>query len=340
MAPHAGIIIAASILVAAGLAAYENDQIRAWVDRTRNKIAMELHNLSEDIRPRPRPIRVSTDASMMEDKGDAAEARRQQAREAILERGRKLQKKHKQKRTSTESASSSPSFDSLVDDKGLLLSGKREKETALATAVEAQQEAGTLRSRSNIPIEADVQHLVDASIPVRHFPSTSERAQEALDPFESRYEREMRNTWNLPLPRADPELMSSHASESLIDLTPTTEDFPDPDYSVPSGDDQAPERSNYFSTASSRSWHTGPEAEPQYYYAHPSRPLEPLEPHRRMASPFDLSVSSAPSVAGSLADIHHSEAGMSEDDLISEDDGIRTPASAWTEVGSHVSADG
>lgn len=340
MAPHAGIIIAASILVAAGLAAYENDQVRAWVDRTRNKIALELQNLSEDIRPRPRPIRVSTDASMMEDKGDAAEARRQRAREAILERGRKLQEKHMRRKTSADSASSSPSFDSLVDEKGLLLSGEGEKDVALATAIEPQQGLGTLRSRNNIPIEADLQRSVDASIPVRHLPSTSERAHEALDPFESRYEREMRNTWNLPLPRADPELMSSHASESLIDLTPTTEDFPDPDYSVPSGDEHGPDRSKYFSAASSRSSHTVPEADPQYYYAHPSRPLEPLEPHRSIASPFDLSVSSAPSVAGSFANIHRSEAGMSEDDLISEDDGIRTPASAWTEVGSQVSADG
>jgi len=47
-----GIIIAASIVVAAGIAIYESPQVRAWVDQSRRKIALALHNLGDDIQPR------------------------------------------------------------------------------------------------------------------------------------------------------------------------------------------------------------------------------------------------------------------------------------------------
>lgn len=47
-----GIIIAASIVVAAGIAIYESPQFRAWVDQSRRKIAIALHNLGDDLSPR------------------------------------------------------------------------------------------------------------------------------------------------------------------------------------------------------------------------------------------------------------------------------------------------
>merc|ERR1712230_272536 len=83
-----GIIIAATIVVAAGLAAYENPEVRAWIDRTRHKIAMGLHNLGDEINPkqRPRTHRPSTDASMHEEKGDLAEARRKEEEKETVDR--------------------------------------------------------------------------------------------------------------------------------------------------------------------------------------------------------------------------------------------------------------
>ncbi|KAF3052319.1 hypothetical protein E8E11_007870 [Didymella keratinophila] len=47
-----GLIIAASVLVAAGIAIYENPQVRQWVDQSRRKIAVALHSLGDDIQPR------------------------------------------------------------------------------------------------------------------------------------------------------------------------------------------------------------------------------------------------------------------------------------------------
>ncbi|KAJ8117500.1 hypothetical protein OPT61_g1319 [Boeremia exigua] len=47
-----GLIIAASVLVAAGIAIYESPQVRQWVDQSRRKIAVALHSLGDDIQPR------------------------------------------------------------------------------------------------------------------------------------------------------------------------------------------------------------------------------------------------------------------------------------------------
>ncbi|USP75515.1 hypothetical protein yc1106_02789 [Curvularia clavata] len=55
-----GLIIAASVIVAAGIAIYESPQVRQWADQTRRKIAIALHNLGDDIQPR-RPSESSDD---------------------------------------------------------------------------------------------------------------------------------------------------------------------------------------------------------------------------------------------------------------------------------------
>ncbi|KAF1935781.1 hypothetical protein EJ02DRAFT_506884 [Clathrospora elynae] len=55
-----GLIIAASVLFAAGVAIYENPQVRQWADQTRRKIAVALHSLGDEIQPR-RPSESSDD---------------------------------------------------------------------------------------------------------------------------------------------------------------------------------------------------------------------------------------------------------------------------------------
>jgi hypothetical protein len=323
--PHpAGAIIVVSILVAASIAAYENDNIRAWVERTRQKIATSLSDITDDFRPK-RAIAMRTlqkDSSMMEDTGDAAKAKREEMKAQLAERARILEAKAKRKRQST-SGSLSPSFDSLVDHDGKLLSEQESPRTPTAdtSAVEATENLGSLRSRRR-----DTSHLDSPLL----LPVTQQNMADL--------EREMRSTFQIPVLG---RLAASHASESLLDLTPTTEDFPDPDYSVPSADAQEDRtrRSDYFSATASS--HTGTDAGQQYYYAHPSRPLEPIEPRSQTLNPapVDYSLSSVPSVAGSTSIINTSDGEVSEDDLLSEPDGMRTPASAWTEVGSSVSGD-
>src|ERR1700742_2066750 len=115
MPPPIGIIITVTVLVAASIAAYENPQVRAWIDRTRHKIAMGLHSLGDEIgpRPRPHPRRTSTDISMHEDKGEMAEERRRQAIAEIMERGRMLEERRKRRKLSNQQkeAPPSPTFD-------------------------------------------------------------------------------------------------------------------------------------------------------------------------------------------------------------------------------------
>ncbi len=351
MVPPAGIIIAATIVVAAGLAAYENPEVRAWIDRTRHKIAMGLHNLGDEINPkqRPRTHRPSTDASMHEEKGDLAEARRMEAIAEIMERGRIMEERRKRRKLSTEKSRKS-SFDTLVDENGNLIeqtTTPQPETEAHSSAVDPSGQHETLRQRrqsGQMQEESPALHeSVDQSLPLRHLPPRP-LDQEENTTFESRYEREMRQAWNIPLSDRRIELPSSHPSESLLDLTPSTEDAPDPDYSVPSREylNHRFDRPEYFSVAASHSSHTRSDHESQSqfpaqstYLNRPSTTTEQLTPNATNPS------SRAPTVDGSISSIHASEAEDSADDMLSEiGDGVRTPASVWTEVDSTVSGDG
>ncbi|KPI43288.1 uncharacterized protein AB675_7080 [Cyphellophora attinorum] len=326
--PVAGAIIVASIIIAAGIAAYESDNIREWVEKTRQKIATKFDAISNDLQPRrPIPMRVrSTEASMTEEKGEDAEAKREKMRAQIAERARILEARSKRQRPGA-SPPQSPSFDSLVDHDGKLRSEASSPPiTPIAdtTAVETNAWAGELRSRRLVDSREDSEE--------GQLPMTQQNV--------ANLEREMRHSFNISIPERSIQ-PSSHPSESLLDLTPTTEDFPDPDYSVPSIDSHDRQSQGYFSAAASDNSHTVAESDSQYYYAHPSQPHQPLDGRSRTMSPtvFDHPPSSAQSVAGSTSVVNPSEAEISEDDLVSEPDGIRTPGSAWTEVGSSVSGD-
>ena len=101
------------------------------------------------------------------------------------------------------------------------------------------------------------------------------------------------------MPARTTDAPSTHASDSLLDLTPTSE-IPDPDFSIP------PSQSHYFSAASSAIHSSsqphprteGEEEEEGYYYAHPSNPTQPLSSTtadlRTLSPRPHLSLSSAP----------------------------------------------
>ncbi|KAF2837200.1 hypothetical protein M501DRAFT_995741 [Patellaria atrata CBS 101060] len=78
--PPLGVIIAANIILVAGIALYESPQFRAWVDSSRRKIALALHSLGDDIQPGSRSESDPNSAQ-------AAEERRKR-REEIVQRNR------------------------------------------------------------------------------------------------------------------------------------------------------------------------------------------------------------------------------------------------------------
>jgi hypothetical protein len=318
---------------------YENPNIREWIDRSRQKIAVALHSLGDDVDPRSRSQRQD-DPSMREDASEVAEARRRQARAEIMERGRIMEEKRRRKQTTRSGSDSSQTFDKVVDKDGMLR--KDEAAEATSTAMEPASLSAGLANRHN---ELQVQNLhesVGSGISLQQLSARPATVASDADPFTSTYEQEMRNAWNLPMLETRNVALSSHASESLIDFTPTSEFPPDPEVSIPDKA-QSPNQVNnsqYFSAATSTSSHTQSNDEPEFYYAHPSKPDQPIAPAPAQSSrsQIPLSVSSAPSIAGSIDHVHASEVEGSEDGVISEvGDGIHTPGSAWTDVESVVS---
>lgn len=350
MAPPIGIIITVTVLVAASLAAYENPQVRAWIDRTRHKIAMGLHSLGDEIHPKERPRRPSNDASMHEEKGETAQARRQQAIADIMERGRIMEERRKRRKSSGSDKAKTPTFDSLVDEHGDLrhdIEANSATPVGSSSGVQPLAQTGVLKQRNGTSGLEDqsstLPPLVDASPPLREISPRPHDDHDQGGAFESRYEQEMREAWNLPLAGRRIEIPSSHASESLIELTPTTEGAPDPEFSVPSAEylrrPLAP--SEYFSAAASNSTHALSDhlsqhqfPSPRTYHYPPSAASTHSAAHSYMGGP------PTPRTDDGTSNIHASEAEDSADDVLSEvEDGIQTPASTWTEVDSTISGD-
>lgn len=350
MVAHAGLIVLAVVVVAAGAAAYENPKVREWLENSRRKIALALHSLGDEINPRAEQQRRS-DPSMQEDETEAAEERRRRAREEIMERGRIMEERRKGRRASKEMAKRSGSFDTLVDKDGMLKKADNDNVDnthATTTAVEADIHTDGLANRRHASPKPKFLHeSVDAPILLRQLFSVPE--PQPTDPFATEYEREMRDTWNLPLPHPAPPASSTHESESLIDFTPTSE-FPDPDIIIPGGRASnaytGGGQTDYFSSMASNSSHTLSEMEVEEGNSSPPIVLPhspPLQPHPLSAG----DASSVSSMAGSIdhvggSDVEGSVRSHDENDdgVLSEfGDGIRTPASGWTDVGSVVSSD-
>lgn len=319
MAPHAGVIIAASVLVAASLAAYENPQIREWIEKSSQKVALAFRALGDDIHGRNRSRRPDT--SMHEEEDEKAEERRRAARHEIMEKGRVLQEKKKRPQSDS---SRTPSFDSLVDEDGKLRDSPAEANPWAASSGLDREETTGLRARHDL---SRTHESVDSLTASRQLDTAHQETPTvpAIEPWESQYEQEMRNAWNIRLPTNDAHGSSSHLSESLIDMTPTTEDFPDPDYSIPSLN-----QADYF-----------PNDTHQNLDQREANSSVPSEPSQSGAATSEFQSAHA-SVASSTVDIGRSEADLTDDDDDMSDefgDGIRTPASVWTEVGSSVSGD-
>ncbi|EEA25730.1 hypothetical protein TMatcc_006038 [Talaromyces marneffei ATCC 18224] len=316
-----GIIIGVSVLVAAGIAIYESPQFRQWVNQSRRKVAIALYNLGDEIHPREAR---SEDISMVEETGEAAKERRRKAREEIEQRREFNQaRRHR----STRSSSAAVSFDALVDEDGRLKSEDGEEDdtrgiiengdhaTAQSTALDTSN-LTSLHKRGGSP---GPEPLTNARLQAQH---------EMLEAME-------RDRLHLALPS---ETSSQHPSESIIDLTPTSE-FPDTNHETTSNRGQI-ENSEYFSVANlSSSTHSSEIGQSEHFYTHPNQ-FSSSSNSSFPANPFvEHDVSTTSSIPGSLEHVHDE---LSSDGTLSEwgqpTDGILTPAS-WSEVGSVISSD-
>ncbi|RJE20047.1 hypothetical protein PHISCL_07620 [Aspergillus sclerotialis] len=309
IAKGSGIIITVSALVAAGIAVYESPQFQEWVNNSRRKIAVALHNLGDGIQPRDSQSPIREDISMVEEGGEAAQERLRRYREEILQRGVLFEARRRKKQTSPPD-----SFDSLVDENGNLRS-----EEPLETQDSLAKSTGVdLMTSPPLQSEKNVSTL----------PGTTDKDRLSI---------------GIPSDSAMPR------SETLVDLTPTSEasevkfDTPVNDALV---DTRSSGRSSpaiaqsvlKLDPLSSPSSAAGENSQP--FYAHPNPSNN--ESHRDLGSPFaDLQNSPTPSTAGSYSHIYESMDASSDgtlSDLGRSTEGIATPAS-WSEIGSVVSSD-
>ena len=308
-----GLILSLSLIFAAGAAAYENPEIKKWVDENRRKIAQALYQLGDELAPQPRrPVPV--DVSTQEDNSPEAVERRQRAREEILERGRFLE----ERRRSDRANSGRPmSFDDLVHKDGSLRQDG--PEGAISTATEPVAGDSGLRHRHD-PLSVSV-------------PSAGEDSSQAGPASQDTTPATPLSPPVPPKPaayKAQPLLISvddspSLASDEHASLTPTT------------------------STSSASADFLDSDAEQERSQPDQYMPVGEWAHHQSVQSldsfhspPASLSRSSTPtlenvSVADSLE--HVSQAGTEDADAVSEfEEGINTP-STWTEVGSQFSGE-
>lgn len=339
-----GLIITISLLCAAGLAIYENPQVRQWIDESRRKAAIALHSLGNEVAPQSESRDASPDASTREDEDPDAVERRRRARQEILERGRIMEERRRSKQAAKGKAKS---FDDLVDKDGTL---KVEGPTATSSAAEAQSEESGLRHRHTESRAAALGSAYadpfadEMGVPIMDAPPSPQERK--LDPISRS------STPTLPALSASPPTLhnslasppvppkpaayqpqrllidmdevSNHPSEQLLDLTPTTS-------ASPAAADLA-ELSRHPQPSPSNHWSVNEWAQntaPAFYSPPQSEAAGGID--ERMEDHID----------GSQAGTgeHASQVGSEDMDIMSDDEArVSTPGS-WTEVGSQVSED-
>ncbi|KAF2639730.1 hypothetical protein P280DRAFT_470347 [Massarina eburnea CBS 473.64] len=212
-----GLIIAASVLVAAGIAIYESPQVRQWVDQSRRKIAVALQSLGDDIQPRRQS---ESENDFEERKRETGRRRRNELVRRAREEGVAVDLDELAKIGREESLemgrmqrggnrASQNSFDDLVGSDGML---KRQRETAHTTGTE-NNDTG-LRNRATASFAAGAaaagNPFSDDNILFDH----DENETPASNPFTDSPSRASSATLE-----GDTHISSATAG-TLIDLTP------------------------------------------------------------------------------------------------------------------------
>ncbi|KAF3006076.1 hypothetical protein E8E13_011025 [Curvularia kusanoi] len=217
-----GLIIAASVLVAAGIAIYENPQVRQWVDQSRRKIAVALHSLGDDIQPR----RASESSDDFEERKRRREDLIRQNRNELIRRAReegvavdldelaRIGTEDAVRAETRSRANRSKSFDELVGSDGML----RQDATTTGTATPKDG----LRKRGAAGFAAGTAAAAAMSNPFSDdavlFDISADNDDEAPSPAPFIYEeptsRSRSATLEAQTPPADPPV-----SAPLIDLT-------------------------------------------------------------------------------------------------------------------------
>lgn len=335
-----------TVIFAAGLAVYENPQVRKWVDNSRRKIAIALHSLGDEITPPASSGERPSDASTREDASIDAVERRRKVRMELLERGRLLEEKRKLQK---EESAKVQTFDDLVDKDGTLLS---EKDAAITTAAELGTAEPNLRKR-HLDSEGTVvvstgetsettlrKQNPESERPLVDIASANQVNEEAIVEVH-KYSRSSTPTLapspqpSTPVParqstlHVDIEILSNHPSEALIDRTPTTSftSAEEPElFSFSHHSSQTPPQSH----RSVHEWAENTSGTAVFYSSLQSRNAAVIE----VEDPWVANVSEA----GDAVSCPHGGSDREIDSWSDIGDPCATPDS-WTEAGSVTSED-
>lgn len=359
-----------SLLLAAGLAVYEHPQIKQWVDESRRKIAFALHNLGDDLDPpSPSPRDSFRDASTREDNSPEAVERRRRARQEILERGRMMEERRKSQEASSAKSRSfddlvdeggnlrpevtrgtTTAAEAQTEQPGLRNRTIEAHGAALGTnfanpftdeayhedfpaaAVRAPTSPQRSRSSSTATLPASPvpppKEPLDPS-PAEHMP----QVPPPVPPKEPLNSSPAEHTPQTQQPRLliDTDDRSSHPSEALVDLTPTTSAA-----SVAADLSELEQLSHPSSNHSQMNfWSVHEWAEnnsvPAQFYTPPRSEVAAAAGNEEETRSSDGDGTSEAGSGERLSRV----GSVSDMDAMSEF-GVNTPGS-WTEVGSQVS---
>lgn len=356
-----GLIIAASVIVAAGIALYESPQVRQWVDQSRRKIAVALHSLGDELQPRH--------PSESEDDFEERKRRREELvrknRNDLIRRARaegiavdldelarigrediELAERRQRHRTSA----SQRSFDDLVGSDGMLRKDPPKAQTA--TGIESS--TNNLRQRSVAGFTAGAAAGATVANPFSDdqvlfdHDNEEEEEEEAASPKPFIYTEPATRESSATV---GADNTSSPTADQLIDLTPQSVPLQPEDYQMApipqfNNEDNATQSFYSFTSAASNpQFLAGDDEEPEIMSAGTLTPRSDRSAFTgasvvgsqaddiailSMQNDTDHDARSEVFSEGGFTDAGFSEAGFSE---VGENRGILTPSS-WTDVGS------
>lgn len=308
--PAKVIFLAATVIVAAGIVAYENrEQVYEFVDRTRRKVANSLQALAGEIRPHRDRVAMSSNMSFSVStayREDENEKREQEAR-----------------------AEAERSFSKEAEAYGFASSSRFYDENNTA--------AGSVRHRPQFGAVPQASVVFDAATESPRLASPPLTPIKVAD-FVSRRSSTETLHQEKPLPQTPPAPPPKPQSPigGSLPYSAEIEAFLNPftDAAVI----QAPVIEETPAPANATSARTASSNEDQEGHILP-HPFESSQPywsiHEWAENTAHTPISSAPSLAGSAAE----EIGQPADDVLSDFGSEVESVGSWTEVGSSVSGD-
>lgn len=361
-----GAVVAVSVAVAAAMAMYENPELRRYADDIRRRIAVALHSLGDGINPPNRPPRFNrpedAEGFLQSSRGagaepgvDADEETRRRQREELLYWNSVLEQKKEQESARDQPAglpAPEPSRPrtgtrgSSFDD--FLRQDENAEQGAYVFNTGADVRDGGSGLRHRVPAAAP---LAASSLYTNPFADEHYISNDEVDPLSRtftlpRKEEHMSDIYSATTRENDDvQSRTLDGSPALIELSSSNFGAPQDQFSSPPppptlerqlGENEymsAGQEDRQDAYASIQAW--AHDSSRNFYSPLPETPVAPVsEPE--VVSDGQLTPTDSISIIGSGEDVGNDTRAGRPFDVMSESEGMLTPAS-WSEVGSVIS---